>query len=106
MPRPGVDDLEGGVKIASPSAEDGLTTCTTHKVAPQLVLIGLLLLGFFFISLLFFLLTKLDLDVSKPHMTGALTLPQLVTVELLLLPIDANRTDSNYKPGYGTNGGF
>lgn len=105
MPRPGVDDLEGGVKIASPSAEYGLTTCTTHEVAPQLVLTGLLLL-FFNFFIIFFLLTKLDLDVLRPHMTGALTLPQLVTVELLLLPIDTNRTDKNCKPGYGLNGGF
>lgn len=47
MPRTRVDDLEGWPQIAPPPAVGGLTTCTTHPVAQQLVLTGFLLLFIF-----------------------------------------------------------
>ena len=53
MPRTGVDDLAGWTQIAPPSAVDGLTTCTTHTVAQQLVLTGFLLLLFIFLMMNF-----------------------------------------------------
>lgn len=63
MPRSGVDDVQSWAQIAPPSAVDGLTTCSTWPVAPQLVLTGLFLL-------FIFLMTELNFDLRRLRKQG------------------------------------
>lgn len=95
MPRTWVDDLEGWTQIAPPPAIDGLTTCTTHTVAQQLVLTGLLLL-FIFLMMNFNGLWPLAQDGSTdPLHSSTVAGEQLETWPELMKP-----------PGCGTRSRF